>query len=120
MDDKWLIQTTDTFDRWFDNLSDINREDVLASLLLLEEKGPHLSRPHADTVNDSAYRNMKELRVQSEGRPLRVFFAFDSARTGILLCAGDKTGKDKRFYKTMMPVADQEFAAHLKNLKQPR
>ncbi|WP_413771523.1 type II toxin-antitoxin system RelE/ParE family toxin [Marinobacter sp. ES-1] len=60
---------------------------------------------------------MKELRVQSKGRPIRAFFAFDPARTGIILCAGEKTGKDKRFYDEMIPLADREFTAHLEMLK---
>lgn len=60
---------------------------------------------------------MKELRVQSRGRPLSIFFAFDPAREGILLCSGDKTGSGKRFYDQMIPVADREYALHLEKLK---
>ncbi|MFW2134571.1 type II toxin-antitoxin system RelE/ParE family toxin [Ectothiorhodospira haloalkaliphila] len=47
---------------------------------------------------------------------LRAFFAFDPQRTGIILCAGDKTG-NKRFYDDLIPVADREYAAHLESLK---
>ncbi|EDD0812844.1 hypothetical protein GAU81_23185 [Salmonella enterica] len=36
---------------------------------------------------------------------------------GILLCAGNKTGDEKRFYEVMIPIADREFAAHLDKLK---
>lgn len=68
----WLIETTDTFDEWFDPLDDAERANVLASLIVLREKGPMLSRPHADTVNGSCHSNMKELRVQSKGDPIRV------------------------------------------------
>lgn len=109
----WNIQTTDRFDEWFDALNDTDRANVIAGMLILEQKGPHLSRPYADTVNASAHPNMKELRIQSNGNPIRAFFAFDPERTGVLLCAGEKTGKDKRFYDTMIPVADREYAAHL-------
>jgi hypothetical protein len=56
---------------------------------------------------------MKELRVQSKGRPLRAFFAFDPQRSAILLCAGDKTGDEKRFYKEMIKLADAEYRKHL-------
>ena len=86
----WVIETTDTFDEWFDALDDASRASVLASLIVLQERGPMLSRPHADTVNGSCYSNMKELRVQSKGEPIRAFFAFDTTRKGILLCAGNK------------------------------
>lgn len=112
----WLIETTDTFDIWFDALNDIDRANVLASMMVLREKGPLLTRPYADTVNGSRHSNMKELRVQSQGEPIRAFFAFDPKRRGILLCAGNKTGNDKRFYDEMIPVADREFATHLKKL----
>ena len=111
-------QTTDRFDEWFDALNDTDRANVLAGLLVLEQKGPLLSRPYADTVKGSVHPNMKELRVQSRGNPIRAFFAFDPNRDGILLCAGEKTGKDKRFYDDMIPVADREFTPHLHKLKQ--
>lgn len=113
----WEIETTYQFDNWYRSLGDADRENVLAAILVLREKGPMLSRPHADSVYGSAYSNMKELRVQSKGRPFRAFFAFDPARTGMILCAGEKTGKDKRFYDEMIPVADREFTAHLEHLK---
>lgn len=76
-----------------------------------------LSRPYADTVNGSNYTNMKELRVQSKGDPIRAFFAFDPRRRGILLCAGNKTGDEKRFYGVMIPIADRQYAEHLEKLK---
>lgn len=113
----WDIETTDTFDEWFDALNDADRINVIAAMLLLKEKGPQLSRPYADTVKSSIHSNMKELRVQSNGDPIRAFFAFDPYRKGILLCAGSKTGNEKRFYKTMTPLADNAFTAHLKKLE---
>jgi len=81
--------------------------------MVLEEKGPGLARPYADTVHGSRFSNMKELRVQSRGDPVRVFFAFDPSRTGVLLCAGNKVGNEKRFYDEMIPIADQEFTEYL-------
>jgi hypothetical protein len=113
----WGINTTDTFDAWYENLDDMGRANVLASMIVLQSQGPMLGRPHADTVNGSAYSNMKELRVQSKGQPLRAFFAFDPERKGVLLCAGNKAGNEKRFYEEMIPIADREYAAHLEALK---
>ena len=49
----WDVITTDKFDEWFDDLSDIDRANIIAGMLLLKEKGPSLSRPYADTVEDS-------------------------------------------------------------------
>ena len=111
------IETTDIFDEWFDTLDDIDRTNMLASMIVLQERGPMLSKPYADTVKGSCHSNMKELRVQSKGDPIRAFFAFDSKRKGGLLCAGNKTGNDKRFYDEMIPIADREFTRHLEKLK---
>ncbi|MFO8089180.1 MAG: type II toxin-antitoxin system RelE/ParE family toxin [Desulfatiglandaceae bacterium] len=44
---------------------------------------------------------------------IRAFYAFDTERRGILLCAGNKTGNEKRFYEVMIPIADRKFTAHL-------
>lgn len=59
---------------------------------------------------------MRELRVQSRGNPLRVFYAFDPRRTAILLIGGDKTGND-RFYETYVPLADALYDAYLQELE---
>ncbi|WP_278498586.1 type II toxin-antitoxin system RelE/ParE family toxin [Pantoea vagans] len=111
----WMIKTTERFDRWFTSLNDSDRACVLAALMVLREKGPGLSRPYADTIKGSAYSNMKELRIQSRGDPIRAFFAFDPNRTAIVLCAGNKAGNEKRFYREMLPVADREFTHWLKS-----
>ena len=111
----WSIVTTDRFDHWFDDLDDTDRANVIAGMLLLQEKGPQLARPYADTIEGSAYPNMKELRVQSRGAPIRAFYAFDPERKGILLCAGNKVGDEKRFYKRMIPIADKEYKMYLEN-----
>lgn len=114
----WTIKTTDTFDRWFTSLNDSDRTRVLAALMVLREKGPGLSRPYADTLRGSCYSNMKELRIQSRGDPIRAFFAFDPIRTGIVLCAGLKVGNEKRFYDEMLPLADREFTNWLNTFEE--
>jgi hypothetical protein len=59
---------------------------------------------------------MRELRVQHQGSPYRVLYAFDPRRVGLLLLGGDKTGDDA-WYDRMVPVADKLFAAHLADVK---
>ena len=59
---------------------------------------------------------MRELRVQSGGHPLRVFYAFDPRRVAILLIGGDKTG-DNRFYETYLPIADRLYDEHIQELR---
>jgi hypothetical protein len=85
---------------------------MLKALGHLKFWGPALGRPHADTVKGSRFSNMKELRVQHSGRPIRAFYIFDYRRNAVLLCAGDKT-QEKRFYETMVSIADKEFTAWL-------
>ncbi len=60
---------------------------------------------------------MKELRVQAQGRPIRILFAFDPRRVAILLIGGEKTGDD-RFYDRMVPVADWLYAEQLAEIKE--
>lgn len=60
---------------------------------------------------------MRELRVQSGGKPLRIFYAFDPRRSAILLIGGDKTGDD-RFYERMIPIADDLYDVYLEELQQ--
>ncbi|HEX4067930.1 MAG TPA: type II toxin-antitoxin system RelE/ParE family toxin [Acidobacteriaceae bacterium] len=48
---------------------------------------------------------MKELRVQHQGRPFRILFAFDPRRMAYLILAADKTG-NARWYETNVPRAD--------------
>ena len=62
---------------------------------------------------------MRELRVQSRGRPLRIFYAFDPRRTAILLVGGDKTGDDQ-FYETFISVADRLYDAYVDELSRDR
>ena len=55
---------------------------------------------------------MRELRVQHEGRPYRVLYAFDPRRVAVLLIGGDKTGND-RWYQEFVPRADRLYDEHL-------
>jgi hypothetical protein len=59
---------------------------------------------------------MRELRVQHEGRPYRVLYAFDPRRIALLLIGGDKTG-NSRWYEESVPKADAIFTRHLSSLE---
>ena len=80
------------------------------------EHGPNLPYPYSSDVRSSRHGNMRELRVQSDGRPMRVFYAFDPRRTSILLIGGDKTGQD-RFYEVYVPIADDLYDTHMEELR---
>lgn len=110
------IEFADEFEVWWDSLTVAEQKSVTHGVDLLQQHGPMLSRPHADTIKGSQYANMKELRVQHEGRPYRILFAFDPRRTGLLLIGGDKTGNN-RWYEEFVPKADAIFTEHLRELE---
>jgi Uncharacterized protein conserved in bacteria len=113
----WEILVTDVYEEWFLDLTDDEKVDVQAMIDVLEIKGPNLGRPQADTIKGTKkVKNLKELVIQHAGKPYRVFYAFDPKRRAVLLCGGRKDGaKDKQFYKQMVPLAEAEFAEHLKS-----
>ncbi len=94
------------------------QDALLSHLIALQLCGPELGRPAVDTLQGSQHGNMKELRFKHDGGVWRVAFAFDPERNGILLVAGDKRGADqKKFYKTLIKIADERYADHLSTLK---
>lgn len=114
----WSVATTDDFDSWFADLRPTAQAEIIAKVELLKVFGPALRRPHADTLNDSRHRNMKELRADSGGAVMRIAFAFDPERAAILLCAGDKSGvKQRLFYKRLIERADAIYDRHLERLR---
>jgi hypothetical protein len=112
----WEVEYTDEFGCWWRDLGVDHQDKVAATVKLLASHGPALPFPHSSGINGSRHEHMRELRVQSGGRPLRILYAFDPRRMAILLIGGDKTGKD-RFYDTYVPLADDLYDAHLKELK---
>ncbi len=112
----WEIEYTDEFGLWWEKLSLVEQEAVAHAVGLLEELGPALSRPYADTIKGSKFNNMKELRVQHKSKPYRILYAFDPRRVAILLIGGNK-GNDKLWYETFLPSADKLFQNHLEELK---
>jgi hypothetical protein len=89
---------------------------VAHSVRHLIEFGPALGFPHSSKVSSSRYPQMRELRTQSGGKPLRTLYAFNPLRSAILLIGGEKTGDD-RWYEKFVPIADRLFEQHLLELK---
>jgi hypothetical protein len=112
----WSVEHTNEFEEWWLGLSDTLWEDITAIVLLLMEHGPQLSFPYSSGVSQSKHSHMRELRVQSGGRPIRIFYAFDPRRSAILLIGGDKTGDD-RFYRRMIPIADALYETYPRELR---
>ena len=110
------VEYTDEFGTWFQALTQAEQDDVAAYVSLLETHDVKLGFPHSSGINGSRHSHMRELRVQSGGRPTRVFYAFDPRRQAILLIGGDKTGND-RFNEIYVPIADQLYDVYIAELK---
>ncbi|NNM73191.1 type II toxin-antitoxin system RelE/ParE family toxin [Enterovirga aerilata] len=94
------------------------RVALIAAARLLQDYGPQLGRPHADTLKGSKHANMKELRFEAADGEWRAAFAFDPERRAIMLVAGDKSGgSQKRFYRQLIAKADLRFSEHVESLK---
>jgi hypothetical protein len=112
----WEIETSDEFIAWYRGLEDQEIDSVNFSVDLLEQTGPLLGRPHVDTLKGSSIPNLKELRVQHEGKPLRILFVFDPRRVGYLILGGDKTG-DGSWYTKFIPLAEKIYERHLTEIR---
>jgi hypothetical protein len=112
----WEVEFTDEFEQWWNALSESEQGKVDARVGLLMEHGPNLGFPFSSQVKMSRFPEMRELRAQAGGDPLRILYAFDPRRTAILLLGGDKTGDD-RWYETNVPLGDRLFEIHLKAIE---
>jgi hypothetical protein len=113
----YVVNFSSEFQGWLEDQPEDLQDTVLMYIRLLEQYGPQLSRPQADTLVGSALSNLKELRVQHRGEPYRLLYAFDPNRQALILLGGNKAS-DKRWYEIMIPKAEAIFKAHLKNLQE--
>ena len=112
---------------WLDGLDAETIAKIFAALKWLEQEGPNLGRPLADTLSGSRVKNLKELRPASpRGSEIRIIFAFDPLRNAVMLLGGDKakgkSGKTKwsEWYKRAIPKAETIFFDHLEKLKEQK
>jgi len=112
----WEVEFSDEFGRWWGGLNAAEQKSVDFTVSLLQEVGPTLRMPHSSGIEMSRHSHMRELRVQHEGRPYRVLYAFDPRRVAILLIGGDKTGNN-RWYEENVPRADAIYDEHLRELE---
>ena len=114
---RWPIEFTDEFREWWDQLSVLEQGTLTPAVQRLELLGPTLRFPLSSDVRGSRHGNMRELRIQTGRRRLRVFYAFDPRRLAILLIGGNKTGND-RFYEVFVPRADNIYDQYLREIQQ--
>lgn len=112
----WSVLINEEVSAWMLTLDEAEYDQVVAALQALGVDGPALGRPFVDTVKGSRHKNMKELRPR--GTHIRFLFAFDPLRQAVVLVAGDKTNRWKQWYEENIPVADERFDAHVKQVGQ--
>ena len=113
----WTVDFHPAFADEFDDLDEAVQDRLLVGVELLQEFGPALGRPHADSLNGSKHGNMKELQFRVKNGVWRAAFAFDPHRQAIVLVAGNKVGhNERRFYRTLIDKADRRYDEHLVRL----
>ncbi len=111
----WEIKRSDEFHQWIQTIDDDAKEAIFKHLSILKKIGPTLGRPFVDTIKGSSIKNLKELRVQSKNRVIRVFFVFDPERNILLILGGDKKG-NSRFYQEMVPQVEKLYKIYLSKM----
>lgn len=116
------IERTNEFTEWWDGLSEKEQVEVAKIVGVLAEKGPNLKRPYAGKIEGSKkIPNLKELIIQFEGDPYRVFFMFDQRKFGILLLGAIKTGGKKAqaaWYKARIAEVEPIYEQYVAELKE--
>lgn len=115
---EWEILISAEYEEWFRKLPQKHKVAIATDLEVLRHFGPMLGRPHVDQIKGSTFPNMKELRTKISSSVYRTLFAFDPNRQAVILCGGDKKGKDQeKFYKRLVIQADRIFKRHLKIIR---
>lgn len=112
---EWDVEFTAQCEEWYMALTASEAESVGFVIDLLVSQGPHLKMPYSSQIKGSRFGSLRELRVQHEGRPYRILYAFDPRRSALLLLGGDKTG-DNRWYERMIPRTEALLEEHLRDL----
>jgi len=87
----WQIRFHDAVEMEFEAMAAEVQDELTATAKLLQDYGPKLGRPHADTLNGSQFSNMKELRLRAADGVWRVAFAFDP--TARVFCSWPVTNR---------------------------
>ena len=109
------VSATGAFDEWLSSLSQRERKEVQRSVGMLRELGLQLSYPYSSAIKGSRFP-LRELRPKRGDSPLRVIYCFDPRREALLIIGGHK-GADKRMYERIIPVAEELWEQHLKDIE---
>ncbi len=112
----WEVEVTDEFEGWWNGLDASEQDSVDFVVELLVREGPMLPYPYSSDISGARKYDIRELRIQHQGKPYRVLYVFDPRRHAVLLIGGDKTG-DKRWYEVNVTRAETIYAEYLRELK---
>jgi hypothetical protein len=113
----WDVESSNEYLEWWRDLTLDQQKSIERIIGLLIEYGPTLPNRYSKKVISSRHGRMRELRVQSDGRPLRILYAFDPRRVAILLIGGGKIGNG-RFCIEYVRMADRIYDSNLDDLRQ--
>lgn len=114
---EWEVLISNEYEKWFNQLPQKHKMAIATDLEVLKTVGPLLGRPHADQVKGANIKNLKELRTKIAGCVYRSLYAFDPERVAVILCGGNKKGKDQdKFYAKLISHAEVIFEKHLKSI----
>jgi hypothetical protein len=108
----WEVEGTDEFIAWFAQLDDADASRVETTIQRLEEVGPGLGQPWADSLKGS---RVKELIPR--GGFIRILFRFDPRRTAIVLLGGSKQHDWTAWYEKSIPDAERLYEAYLHEIR---
>ena len=108
----WEVEGAREFVAWFEALDREDKVRVEATIEHLEQLGPALGRPWADSLRGT---RIKELIPR--GGHLRILFRFDPRSVGILLVGGGKVDRWARWYGESIPVAEDLDRTYLDELR---
>lgn len=94
----------------------MDAEQVAIVVDLLEARGMSLGFPYSSDIKGTKV-GLRELRIQSKGKPLRVFYKFDPKRQAVLILGGDKTGNN-RFYAEYVRRAEKLWFEYLVEIEE--
>jgi hypothetical protein len=100
----------DNFMEWYDNKCKKEDKNKIKNILThCCDNDFQLGRPIIDTLNDSEFSNMKEIRVgnaHAQSGKIRIFFVMDSDRKANVLIGFVKHSND---YSNYIRIADKLF-----------
>ena len=79
---------------WLAGLGESDQDAVGRLISILEQIGVALGHPYSSAIKGGKYP-MRELRVQSGGRPLRVFYVFGVTRDAVVSGSGSSTSRSR-------------------------